>query len=172
MKASWFGGAESAEPRESSVEGRARDDDIRLCPGGQASRRQSGVEGRCMRIPRARRDLRRICRRDHRAHLCGVGAGLGKRRALALWVAAEMICDHVSLPGGRSAIVCRSRRRQRCDCGRPATLLCDWKVPTKKSGTCDKPICWRCATSPAPGKDLCPKHAAAWEASKAKGRVA
>jgi hypothetical protein len=70
-----------------------------------------------------------------------------------------MTCEHVSLPGGGSAIVCSSRRRQRCKCGRPATLLCDWKVPSKKSGTCDAPICDQCTTSPAAGKDVCPKHA-------------
>ena len=51
------------------------------------------------------------------------------------------------------AIVCT--RGRRCPCGRPATLECDWKVPTRKSGTCDAPICTGCTTSPAPGKDLC-----------------
>lgn len=49
---------------------------------------------------------------------------------------------------------------QRCKCVRRATRLCDWKVPTKKSGTCDAPLCERCAIVPAPGKDLCQAHAA------------
>jgi|UPI000689E282 hypothetical protein len=74
-----------------------------------------------------------------------------------------MTCDRVSLPGGGSAIICSSRTRQRCACGRPATLLCDWKVPTRKSGTCDAPVCARCAYQPAPGKDLCPEHRGAFE---------
>ena len=79
-----------------------------------------------------------------------------------------MTCEHVTLPGGGAAIVCSSTRR--CKCGRKAALLCDWKVPTKKSGTCDRPICTSCTTSPAPDKDLCPNHAiefAAWKASRA-----
>lgn len=79
-----------------------------------------------------------------------------------------MICERVTLPNGAAAIVCSSRKRQRCACGRPATLLCDWKVPGK-SGTCDAPICTACATSPAPGKDLCAVHArtfAEWRAAR------
>lgn len=71
-----------------------------------------------------------------------------------------MTCHHVPLPGGGHAIVCGPTKR--CKCGRKATLECDWKVPKKKSGTCDAGICATCTTSPAPGKDLCPKHAAEW----------
>lgn len=44
---------------------------------------------------------------------------------------------------------------------------CDWKVPARKSGTCDAAICDRCTTKPAPGKDLCRKHAIEWEKWKA-----
>lgn len=70
-----------------------------------------------------------------------------------------MPCRPVSVPGG-FAIVCGPRgRRRKCACGRPADLLCDGKVPSKKSGTCDRPLCSKCATSPAPGVDLCPDHA-------------
>ena len=68
-----------------------------------------------------------------------------------------------------NAIVCGTRRRQRCACGRPGTLLCDWKVKGKRSGTCDAPICSRCTTSPAADKDLCPAHAsefASWAAAR------
>jgi hypothetical protein len=92
-----------------------------------------------------------------------------------------MNCQSVTLPGGGSAIVCGSRRRERCGCGRPATRLCDWKgpaeavrgtaeqgAPSPLPGTCDKPICVRCTTSPAPDKDLCPAHAAEFEAWKAR----
>lgn len=77
-----------------------------------------------------------------------------------------MTCDRVTLPGGGAAIVCSSRKRPRCQCGRAATRLCDWKVPSKKSGTCDQPICAQCSTSPAPDKDLCRSHAEAFEAWK------
>lgn len=76
-----------------------------------------------------------------------------------------MTCHHVQMPGGGTAIVCTGRERPRkcCKCGGKATLLCDWKMPRRKSGTCDKPICDRCSTSPAPDKDLCPDHARAFE---------
>jgi len=70
-------------------------------------------------------------------------------------------CERVALPGGGRAIVCSETKR--CRCGRRATLECDWKVPSRKSGTCDKLICTNCAKSPAPGKDLCPEHARAFE---------
>jgi hypothetical protein len=79
-----------------------------------------------------------------------------------------MACEHVSLPGGGAAIVCGPRRRQRCACGRPASLLCDWKVASRRSGTCDAALCAGCAASPAPGKDLCPAHAAEFETWKAR----
>lgn len=78
-----------------------------------------------------------------------------------------MACEQIALPGGGSAIVCGGRRSQRCRCGRTATLLCDWKLAGDPHGrTCDAPLCDRCTTSPAPEKDLCPKHAAAFEAWK------
>lgn len=73
-----------------------------------------------------------------------------------------MTCTPVSMPGGGTAIVCTSTRR--CRCGNRATLLCDWKVPTKKSGTCDAPLCPKCTSSPAPEKDLCATHSAEWKA--------
>lgn len=75
------------------------------------------------------------------------------------------MCDVVALADGTRAIVCGGHhRRRRCACGRPATLECDWKVPTRRSGTCDAPICARCTTSPGPEKDLCLTHADAWAA--------
>ena len=82
-----------------------------------------------------------------------------------------MTCQFLDLPDGTRAIVCGPTRR--CRCGRKATLACDWKVPARKSGTCDRPICSRCATSPAPDKDICPDHApdlAAWQAGRALHR--
>lgn len=78
-----------------------------------------------------------------------------------------MTCHPFTTPEGGRGFVCTSGRAKRCRCGRRATLECDWKVPTRKSGTCDAPICASCATSPAPGKDLCATHAAEWRAMQA-----
>lgn len=83
-----------------------------------------------------------------------------------------MTCERVNI-GGVTAIVCGPRRRRpRCGCGRPASLECDWKVPSRKSGTCDAPICERCAVSPAPEKDLCAVHALEFEAWQARRQPA
>lgn len=90
-----------------------------------------------------------------------------------------MACEHVELPGGGTAIICGPRQpHQKCQCKRRATLLCDWKIPGAEefslvkagtvTGTCDAPLCDRCTSSPAPDKDLCPKHAAKWAARRAK----
>jgi hypothetical protein len=74
------------------------------------------------------------------------------------------MCDVVALPDGTHAIVCGGHHsRKRCDCGKRATLACDWKMPRRRSGTCDAPICTSCTTSPAAGKDLCRDHAAAYQ---------
>ncbi len=73
-----------------------------------------------------------------------------------------MPCTVTTLPDGTRAIVCGPGKR--CACGRRATQECDWKVPARKSGTCDRPLCKRCAHVPAEGKDLCPEHAAIWKA--------
>ncbi len=80
-----------------------------------------------------------------------------------------MPCQSVTLSDGSRAIVCGSAaRRQRCACGNWATLLCDWTGPAK-GPTCDAPICTRCATAPAVGKDLCRTHAAAYREWQAPG---
>ena len=69
------------------------------------------------------------------------------------------MCLHMRFPDGSSAIVCGTRRqRQFCACGRESDFLCDWKMPNKKSGTCDKPICKQHALNVAPDRDLCPEH--------------
>ena len=83
-----------------------------------------------------------------------------------------MTCETVPLPGGGTAILCgRQQPKMKCrSCGQPADLLCDWKTPEGRYGTCDAPICTSCTTKPAPNKDLCPTHAAAyerWSAEKA-----
>ncbi len=72
-----------------------------------------------------------------------------------------MICSVVVLPTGERAIICGGGRRRRCGCGKRATQRCDWKVP---GGTCDVWLCTSCSHVPAAGKDLCPTHAATWQA--------
>lgn len=77
------------------------------------------------------------------------------------------MCEHVDLGDGNFAIICGGRKRaQYCACGRASKFLCDWKVAGKKSGTCDKPICERCALNVAPDRDLCPEHQRAFESWK------
>jgi hypothetical protein len=80
-----------------------------------------------------------------------------------------MTCTPVKLADGSRAIICSGRRARRrcCGCGKPADLLCDWKVKGKVSGTCDTPICSLCTHVPAPGKDLCPTHRDQWLARQA-----
>lgn len=75
-----------------------------------------------------------------------------------------MPCDLVTLPDGGRAFICSTGRAKRCACGARAPFLCDWKVPGKRSGTCDAPICAAHAASPAPDKHLCPTHDAAYAA--------
>jgi hypothetical protein len=84
-----------------------------------------------------------------------------------------MWCENLNLPDGHSVIVCRGGNRpKRCHCGRPSTALCDWKVGTlprrKKIKTCDVPMCELHTYQPAADKDLCPEHAAVWEAYLAR----
>lgn len=79
-----------------------------------------------------------------------------------------MVCTPTIFPNGARGFICGARPpARRCSCGARARLECDWKVPSRKSGTCDAPICEACTTSPAPGKDLCKAHAAEFEARKA-----
>lgn len=83
-----------------------------------------------------------------------------------------MPCYPVKIPGGYG-IVCTGRKRPKycVACGARARRLCDWKLAGKKRGkTCSRPICSRCSVQPAPGKDLCPAHAKAWETHPANPR--
>lgn len=79
-----------------------------------------------------------------------------------------MPCQHVKLPDGSAAIVCGPRSRRRCcveGCKAEVTRECDWKVPTRKSGTCDKPMCAFHSYTPKgyDDKDLCPDHRLEWK---------
>lgn len=76
-----------------------------------------------------------------------------------------MYDELITTPDGIRMFVTFSGQRPRCACGAKGTLQCDWKVATRRlTGTCDRYICATCTTSPAPDKDLCPEHAAAWKA--------
>lgn len=71
---------------------------------------------------------------------------------------------------GFSGIVCTGRSRRCKFCGNASTKLCDWKTPlvvSRRSGTCDAPMCDRCAHRVGRDKDLCPTHAAAWKSHPA-----
>lgn len=57
--------------------------------------------------------------------------------------------------------ICGSERYQKCsvpECRAHARYLCDFAVPTRKSGTCDRPICERHRTRVAAERDYCPPH--------------
>lgn len=55
-----------------------------------------------------------------------------------------------------------------CDiagCSRAHTTLCDWKLKGAKAGqTCSARLCASHATNVGPERDLCPAHAAVWDA--------
>lgn len=74
-----------------------------------------------------------------------------------------MPCVPFEINGVRG-IACMAKDRRRCPCGNRIAFLCDWKTPDAKRPTCDAPLCARCTYKPAPDKDLCAKHRAAWEA--------
>lgn len=74
------------------------------------------------------------------------------------------MCQRIDLGNGQVAIVCGPRQRAKfCSCGREATLLCDWKVKGKRSGTCDQPVCSQHALQVGPDKHLCQQHQKAYE---------
>lgn len=80
-----------------------------------------------------------------------------------------MACEHIKLPDGSTAIICGTRsRKQFCACGRECEFLCDWKVPDKKTGTCDRPMCGHHATQVGPEKHLCAQHLKAYEVWKSR----
>ena len=74
------------------------------------------------------------------------------------------MCLRHQLPDGTTAIICGMKSEPKfCRCGRPADFLCDWKVPDRKSGTCDAPVCKEHAKQVAPNKHLCEWHQKAYE---------
>ena len=74
-----------------------------------------------------------------------------------------MACEHIKLPDGTVAIICGARSSKKyCSCGRPADLLCYWKVKERKSGTCDRGVCRQHALQVGPDKHLCQEHRKAY----------
>jgi hypothetical protein len=69
----------------------------------------------------------------------------------------------LKLADGTAMHINDGHRRKYCECGRPADFACDWRMPAKKSGTCDGPICKRCALQVAADKHLCRFHQKAYE---------
>lgn len=95
-----------------------------------------------------------------------------------------MTCTPIRTSSGVTGIVCHGRGRRvkpkKCSvCGRPPALLeCDGKNPKRKSGTCDKLLCAKCAVragdqllpryNETPGTESLPFRVAA---DKAVGRI-
>ena len=52
-----------------------------------------------------------------------------------------------------------------CSCGLAGVVLCDWKVSSRASGTCDRPLCKEHSTKVGgmKQKHLCPEHHRAWQ---------
>ena len=69
-----------------------------------------------------------------------------------------------------NAIVCGPRQKPKpcVGCGErmnPRQMRqCDARIKGTNGKTCDKFVCVSCTHVPAPGKDLCPDHAAQWKA--------
>lgn len=67
-----------------------------------------------------------------------------------------MPCTPFQFAGGQG-FVCTRGRRPRCACGEAASFQCD--APAKrKSGTCDKHLCQKCALTAGEDRHLCPEH--------------
>lgn len=81
------------------------------------------------------------------------------------------MCEHLKVDG-HEFIVCGGPKPKFCACGRREEFQCDWKVPGKKSGTCDRSLCAVHAQEVAPGKHLCPEHQKAYEAWQRRRLVA
>lgn len=76
-------------------------------------------------------------------------------------------CEMRKMPDGTVMFITHSGgpRLVKCDyCQNPHSKLCDWPVPGKKSGTCDRKLCYNHSKQPVPefGKeqdiDYCPEH--------------
>lgn len=116
-------------------------------------------------IPAFKASVRTAVDADH-PRCCGTGSWCGHLETTPLSCIGSsrmMPCQHVTLKDGTPAIACTGRRgRKRCSaCKRTwATLECDFPTPARKSGTCDKPLCQKCAVSKGDNLDFCPHHPA------------
>jgi hypothetical protein len=68
--------------------------------------------------------------------------------------------EWIRMPDGGVAHLYSETRRKRCvHChDRWSTTLCDYPDPSRKSGTCDRPLCRQCAVPMGPNLDYCPHH--------------
>lgn len=85
-----------------------------------------------------------------------------------------MPCTPVKLPGGGMALVRHAHRRiAPCRyCAAQGTRLCDFPVLRGlHKGTCDAPLCERCATRISSDRDLCRAHLPLWDLKADKPRV-
>lgn len=88
-----------------------------------------------------------------------------------------MPCDPIGavLPDGTvvTGIVCTRGRAEWCSaCQRMRyKVLCDWKLRGKKAGrTCDRKLCYACATRVGEDKHLCPPHGRLWDKHSANSK--
>jgi len=82
------------------------------------------------------------------------------------------MCEQIRLANKTIVIACGDRASHRycAVCGREAVALCDWKIKTKESGTCDRPVCARHTKQVGRGKHLCPEHQGEYERWKVRQR--
>lgn len=72
-----------------------------------------------------------------------------------------MPCVPFTTPDGLRGIACLGKRgRRKCSACKTAwaDLACDFPDDKKKSGTCDKPLCTKCAVHVGEDLDHCPSH--------------
>jgi len=71
-----------------------------------------------------------------------------------------MPCDHIVLTNGAHGFLCsrggRRSERKCAHCGASASLQCDYPIESRRSGTCDKHLCMRCAIRLPVDRDFCP----------------
>ena len=77
-------------------------------------------------------------------------------------------------PKGVVLFACDLNRGRKVDCSSPgctnrSTKQCDHVVTSRTTGTCDRPLCDRCAWEQKPGVDLCIPHAKRYKALKGRG---
>ncbi|OHD24494.1 MAG: hypothetical protein A2Y38_07665 [Spirochaetes bacterium GWB1_59_5] len=84
-----------------------------------------------------------------------------------------MPCIPLKTADGAGGFMCGRREAARCiqNCGRAATLLCDFPIQNEPGvyKTCDRPLCASCAHEMGPDRHYCRVH---WEYQRAKEAAA